>query len=166
AALAVVGLGEVDELEVEGEGARELVGGILREYVDAGDGVLHGVLRGLWRGRCGARLCGARRGGGGFFGFAVGDGGEAQLFYGLEDRIAGLLAEDFAEQRAERAHVAAQGSFLEFAGDGFEFRETLRPVCRGPEGRHYGHYLAIESGARGGKRCTGCPLCGLRPARI
>src|SRR6185437_3817437 len=73
--------------------------------------------------------------------------------YGLEDRIAGLLAEDFAEQHAERADVAAQRSFLELAGDGFEFRETLRPVCRGPKGRHYGHYLAMESGAR--DQCLG-----------
>ena len=48
--------------------------------------------------------------------FAAGDGGPAKLFDGLEDGLAGLLAEDLAEQHAERADVAAQRSFLELAG--------------------------------------------------
>ncbi len=39
--------------------------------------------------------------------FAPRDGGLAQLFDGFEDGDAGLLAEDFAEQHAERANVAA-----------------------------------------------------------
>src|SRR5258708_25306450 len=42
AALAVVGLGEVDELEVEAEGAGELIGGgeVVGVRMDAGEGLL------------------------------------------------------------------------------------------------------------------------------
>jgi hypothetical protein len=44
AALAVVGLGQVGELEEEDEGARKLVGGVAGERLDAGDGVLKMLL--------------------------------------------------------------------------------------------------------------------------
>jgi hypothetical protein len=129
AALAVVGLGEIDELEVEGEGAGEEVGGVgvggdvVREGLGFGEMLLrcHPRLRSetchpteqrtpvgdpAW----GTRSC---------FGFAAGDGGAAEVFYGVEEGGAGLLAEDLAEQRAERADVAAERRFLEFAGAGF-----------------------------------------------
>ena len=56
AALAMIGLGEVDELEVEAEGPRELVGGGKIEGADAGERLLE--MRG-GRGRIGHPLCGA-----------------------------------------------------------------------------------------------------------
>ncbi len=104
----MVGLGEIDEFEVEAEGACELVGGGQIEGVDAGESLLEvgggGFLIGssdLWR-----------------FGFAAGDGGAAKSFDGFVERLAGLFAEDLAEQHAERADVAAQRSFFELAGGG------------------------------------------------
>ena len=56
-----------------------------------------------------------------------GDGGLAEFFDALKDGQAGLLAEDFAEQHAERADVAAQRNFLELAGGRLEFGQSLRP---------------------------------------
>jgi hypothetical protein len=70
------------------------------------------------------------------FGFAAGDGGSAKLFYGFEDGRAGLLAQNFAEQHAKRANVAAQRSFLKLAGGGLEFGEALWPVGGRPERGH------------------------------
>ncbi len=69
-------------------------------------------------------------------GFAPGDGGPAEGFYGVVEGCAGLLAEDFTQQHAERADVAAEGSFFELSGGGLEFGEALWPVAWGPEGRH------------------------------
>ena len=77
-------------------------------------------------GACGWIACG-------FFGFAAGDGGLAQFFDGFEDGHAGLLAQDLAEQHAERADVAAQRSFLELAGGRLQFGQALRPVGGRPE---------------------------------
>ena len=80
------------------------------------------------------------RGGGVAFsfgvGFAAGDGGAAEGFDGGVEGVAGLLAEDFAEEHAEGADIAAKGRFLEVAGGGLEFGEALGPVGRSPEGRH------------------------------
>jgi hypothetical protein len=64
---------------------------------------------------------------------AICDGGLAEFFDGLVDRHAGLFTEDFAEQHAERADVAAQRSFLKLAGGRLQFREALGPVGWGPE---------------------------------
>ena len=127
AALAVVGLGEVDELEVEAEGAGELVGGgkvegCGRGRAPAGDARWRRLRRRL-------RCCGG-------FGLATGDGGAAKGFDGVVEWVAGLLAKNLAEQHAERADVAAQGSFLELAGGGLELGQALRPVGWGPERRH------------------------------
>ena len=69
-------------------------------------------------------------------GLAAGDGGAAEVFDGVVEGVAGLLAEDFAEEHAEGADVAAEGSFFELAGGGLEFGEALGPVGWGPEGRH------------------------------
>ena len=69
-------------------------------------------------------------------GLAAGDGGLAEVFDRVEEGVAGLLAEDFAEQHAEGADVAAQRSFFELAGGRLEFGQALGPVGRGPEGRH------------------------------
>ncbi len=127
AALAVVGFGEVDELEVEAKGAGQLVGGSL---VEAGDTALRVLERVRWSGsRLGAKRAGSNASGA----FTIGDGGLAKFFDRVEDRVAGLLAQDFAEQHAERADVAAQRGFLELAGGRLQFGEALGPVGRGPK---------------------------------
>ena len=80
---------------------------------------------------------GAGCGGVGFgVGFATGDGGAAEVFDGRVEGVAGLLAQDFAEEHAEGTDVATEGSFFELSGGGLEFGETLGPIGRGPEGRH------------------------------
>jgi hypothetical protein len=82
AALAVVGLGEVDELEIEAESSGELVGGgeVVGVAVDAGESLIE---------------VGAGGGGVGFgVGLASGDGGAAEVFDGGVEGVAGLLAED------------------------------------------------------------------------
>jgi hypothetical protein len=116
APLAVVGFGEIDELEVETEGSGELVGGgeIVGVGVDAGQGLLESGTGGDSVG----------------FGvsFATGDGGAAKVFDGGIEGVAGLLAEDFAEEHAEGADITAEGSFFELAGRGLEFCEAFGPV--------------------------------------
>jgi hypothetical protein len=118
AALAVIGLGEVDELEVEAEGTGELVSGgeVVGVAVDSGEGLIEV----------------AAGGGGVGFGvsFASGDGGAAEVFDGGVEGVAGLLAEDLAEEHAEGTDVAAQRSFFELAGGSLKFGEALGPVGR------------------------------------
>jgi len=95
AALAVVGLGQVGELEEEGEGARKLVGRVAGERLDAGEGVLKMLLGQRGEGVSGVgnvMRCG--------IGIAAGDGGAAQVFDGLVEGLARLLAQGFAQQRA------------------------------------------------------------------
>ena len=122
-AFAVIGLGQVDELEVEAEGPGELVGGGKVEGADASERLLE--MRG-GGGRVGhSALWG--------FGLATGDGGAAQRFDGAVEGVAGLLAEDLAEEHSKRADIAAQGRFLEFAGGGLKLGEALGPVGWGPE---------------------------------
>jgi hypothetical protein len=70
------------------------------------------------------------------FSFAAGDGGAAQGFDGFVERVAGLFAENFAEEHAKRSDVAAKRRFLELAGRVLEFGETVRPVGWCPQGRH------------------------------
>ena len=79
-------------------------------------------------------------------GFAAGDGGAAQVLDGLVERQARLLAQDFAQQRAKRAHVAAQGSFLQLAGGGLKLGQSLRSVGWGPK---RGHRLLCTGGGTG-----------------
>jgi len=55
-----------------------------------------------------------------------------RIFYALEEGVAGLLAEHFAEQHAQRTHVATERRFFQIAGAGFELGETVRPVGRFP----------------------------------
>ena len=79
---------------------------------------------------------------GGFFvvaarlGVAAADGALAQGFDVREELVAGLLAQHLAEQRAERAHVAAQRRFLEVAGVRLEFGQALRPAFGIPQEGH------------------------------
>ncbi len=112
AALAVVGFGEVDELEVKGEGACKLIGA----------GGIVGF--GGERGRVGVGI------------FAAKDGGLAESLDRLVDTGGGLLAEDLAEQGAEGADVAAERCGFEVAGGGEEFGEAVGPGGRIPQGRH------------------------------
>jgi hypothetical protein len=84
----------------------------------------------------GSRLGTKRAGSNSGRAFAIGYGGLTKLLDGIEDRDAGLLAQDLAEQDAERTDVAAQRRFLELARGRLEFRQTLRPVGRRPERGH------------------------------
>src|SRR5882757_1882305 len=108
AALAMVGLRQVDELEVEAESTRELVCSGEIEGADTAERLLE---------VSGCRGCVSRstlRG----FGLAAGDRGAAKGFDGIVERVAGLFAENFAQEHAERADVAPKRSFFQFAGRG------------------------------------------------
>ncbi len=70
------------------------------------------------------------------FGLAACDGGATERLDGFVERVPGLLAEYFAEEHAEGADVAAEGSLFELAGGSLEFGETLGPVGWRPQGRH------------------------------
>ena len=122
AALAVVGLGEVDEFEVEAEGTGKPVCRGKVEGGDAGDGLLELRCRGV---------CSAAVGG-----LATGDGGAAKVFNGLVERLSGLLAEDVAKESPEGADVAAEGGFLEVGSVGLKLCEAVGPACGGPKRRH------------------------------
>jgi hypothetical protein len=119
AALAMVGLSEIDELEVEGEGAGEQDGALDGERVDQLERT-GGVARSFFAVAAG-------------LGVTAPDGSLAQRFDMGKEIIAGLFAQDFAEQSAQRAHIAAQGSFFEVAGLRLELGEALRPVVGIPQ---------------------------------
>ena len=134
AALAVVGLGEVDELEVEGEGAGELVcgGGIFGGGAGEGAGLFE-------TGAGGFEVAGE-------LGLAAGDAGAAEGFDLFEELVAGLLAENLAEQSAEGANVAAQRRLLGVEVARFELGEAVGPAFGGPQ---RGHYLIMQCRASG-----------------
>jgi hypothetical protein len=94
AALAMVGFRQVDELEVEGEGAGEQDGALDGQRMDQLQSV-RGVAGSLFVIAAG-------------FGVAAADGALAQRFHMGEKVVAGLLAQHLAEQGAERTHIAAQ----------------------------------------------------------
>ena len=107
AALAVVGFGQVDELEVEGEGAGEKQGAVEGQGVDELQ-----------------RVGGVPGGGGGcakVFGFTASNGALAELLHLGKQFVAGLLAQDFAEQHTQRTHITAQGSFFQLARLSLQF---------------------------------------------
>ncbi len=122
AALAVVGFGQIDELEVEGEGAGEQDGALDGQRV-------HQFKRGggVARGFFGAAAS---------FGVAAADGALAQRFDLRKHLVAGLLAQHLAEQRAQRAHVAAQRRLFQVAGLRFQFGQPLRPALGIPQKSH------------------------------
>ena len=122
AALAVIGFGKVDELEVEREGAREQDGAFDGKRVDEFERC-GGVTSGLFVFAAG-------------FSIATANGSLAQGFDVREEVFAGLLAQHFAEERAEGAHVAAQGRFFQVAGARFEFGQALRPAFGIPQEGH------------------------------
>jgi len=122
----MVGLGEVDEFEVEAKGPCELIGSGKIERADAIQSLLE---MGVGRGLVG---CSALRG----FGVAAGYGSAAKRFDSIVERAAGLFAKDFAKKHAKRADIAPQGRFLDLAGRGLKLGKTLRPVSWGPKRRH------------------------------
>jgi len=79
------------------------------------------------------------------FGVTAADGALAQRFNVGKQVVAGLLAQHVAKQHAERAHVAAQRSFLQVAGLGFQFRQPLRPALGIPQ---KGHLISIMHDGR------------------
>ena len=115
----MVGLREVDELEVEREGARQQNGAVDGQRMDQIE-------------RRGSVACGLLLVSAGF-GVATADGALAKRFHVRIEVLAGLFAQYLAQQHAQRAHVATQRSFLCLAGGGFQFSQTLRPVDRRPE---------------------------------
>jgi len=86
-------------------------------------------------------------------GIAAGDGGVAQVFDGLVERLARLLVQDLAQQDAERAHVAAQGCFLQVAGGGMKLGQSLLPVGWGPKRGH--RLLCTGHGEERARRTSG-----------
>ena len=70
------------------------------------------------------------------FGVAAADGALAQRFHVGKQVVAGLLAQHLAQQRAERAHIAAQRSFFQVAGLRFQLGQPLRPALGIPQKSH------------------------------
>ncbi len=119
----MVGLGQVDELEVKRKGARQAIslGQVERAYAAQGRSKR---LRGFCR-RIRSLL-----------GFAAADGNLPQLFHLGKKRLAGLLAQNLAEQHAQRANVAPQGRLFDVARARFEFSQAKRPILRFPKQSH------------------------------
>ena len=117
AALAVVGFGKIDEFEIESEGAGEQ------------DGALDGQRVHKFE-----RLCGVA---GGFslvaarLGIAAANGALAQRFNVRKEVLAGLLAQHFAQQHAQRAHIAAQRRFFQSRRSGLPTRPGAATSFRG-----------------------------------
>jgi hypothetical protein len=122
APLTVIGFGKINEFEVKGEGTSEENGARDRKRTDEIEG--SGGLRGGFFGVTPE------------FGVAAADGVLAEGFDLFVKVVTILLAEHFAEEHAERAHVAAKGNLLEIAGPGFEFGQPLRPAFGFPVEGH------------------------------
>jgi hypothetical protein len=113
-AFAVVGFSEVDELEVESEGAGKQDGALDRErvkQVECDGGMAGGFFRVAMR-----------------LGITTADGALTQGFDVSEQVVAGLLAEDLAKEDAEGTDIATQRGFFQVAGLRFEFGEAMRPA--------------------------------------
>ena len=121
-ALAVVGLSQVDELEVESEGAGKQDSALDRQRV-------HQLQR--LGGVAGRFILVAA-----CLGIAAADSAAAQGLDVLIEVVSGLLTQHLTQQRAKRAHVAAQRGFLQVARAGFKLRQTLRPAFRIPQEGH------------------------------
>ncbi len=152
AALAVVGFGQVDQFEVKREGAGEQQGAFYRQRMD--------------QLQCRGSLAGGLFVVAVIFGVAAANGALAQRFDVSKQVFAGLLAQHFAEQHAQRTHIAAERSFFQVAGLGFEFGQPLCPAFGIPQERHRvlimhdgipaESHLARRESHRGAKpsRCT------------
>jgi len=122
AALAVVGFSQVDELEVKREGARQ-------QDRALGGQRMHQLQR---RGRMQRGFLFQAAG----FRVAAANGALAQRLHMGKQVFTGLLAQDIAEQCAERTHVAAQRSFLQVAGLRLQLGKPLRPALGVPQKDH------------------------------
>ena len=116
--LAVVRFRQVDELEVEREGATQALGLLHRHGADVEHGELHQIL-GVAALAFRLQLPAANR-------------GLAQLFHFFVQRVSGLLAEHTPQQLAEGAHVTAQRRFLQVAGARFKLSQALLPALGFP----------------------------------
>ncbi len=124
AALAVVRLGDVGQLEVDGEGFRQPV----RLFgLDARDDVL-GALRELLLVERGGRRRPLAR-----LRVALPDGVLPQLLDRVVEFVAGLLFQDLPEQPTEQAHVAAQGRLLQVPVVARQLRQPRRLIGSLPE---------------------------------
>ena len=78
----------------------------------------------------------------GFLGFSVrvgvaaANGSLPQRFHLRKKLIAGLLAQHHAQQRAQRAHVAAQRSLFQVAGLRLKLGQPLSPALGIPQKSH------------------------------
>ena len=122
----MVGLSQIDELKVECKCAGEQDPVFRRQLVD------HRQCTG------GVAVC--------FFAVTVCFGVPApdrslakRLHFGKEF-VSGLLAQNLAQQHAERAHIAPQGRFFQVTGLRFQFCQPLRPALGIPQ---KGHRLLI-----------------------
>jgi hypothetical protein len=120
--LAVVGLGEIDELEIKPEGAGKLIGSGEFKRADSVKSLLQMRGRGI-----GIILR---------VGLTAGDGSAAKRFDSFVDGVASLLAQDAAKEGAERANIAAKRCFFQVSSRCLEFSKALRPVRRSPKRRH------------------------------
>ena len=110
----MVSLGQVDELEVEGEGAAQLVCLVYRHGVCTQDRLLQQDF-----GLCQRALR---------HGFASADRREPQLLHFFKEHVASLLAQDLAQQHAERANVSAQWRFFQISRARLKFGEAFGPA--------------------------------------
>ena len=69
-------------------------------------------------------------------GVTAANGALAQRFNVGKQFFAGLLAQHFAQQHAERTHIASQGGFLQVAGLRLQLLEPLRPTLGIPQKSH------------------------------
>ena len=117
----MVGLGKVDEFEVKAEGAGKAIRGGEVKGPYAGDGLL--------------KMC---SGGGGIrldsgVGLATGDGGAAKGLDGFIQIIAGLFPQNVAQQRTQRANIAAERGFFQVRRAGLKLSKAVGPVGGGPK---------------------------------
>src|SRR6266568_6950782 len=118
----MIGFGQVDELEVESEGACEQYGALYGERVDQ--------LESFGSVASGFSIVAAS------LSVAPPDRALAQSLDMRKEVFASLLAQHFAEQSAERTNVAAQGRFLQITGARFQLRQPLRPAFGVPQEGH------------------------------
>ena len=136
----MVGLGQVGQLKIKGECARELLGLFDWNPADRERRLLHqllGIVRVAFTLAC--VLAGALTSAltGSVLGLTTPDRRLPQLFHLLVERLSGLLAQHLAQQHAERAHIASQRRFLQLTGACFQLSKALRPVFRLPQWRHH-----------------------------
>ena len=122
----MVGLGQVGQLEVDGEGFRKAVRVRDRQTRDERRGALHRALT----------LGGLGR-------LALRGGQSAQFLDRVEQLVARLLSEHRAEQTPERAHVALERRDLLLAVTRRQLRQTLALVFNLPQTLFFAHPVVL-----------------------